>query len=70
MERITIGSMCKSYRQKLFLTQEEMAAKLGISRPAYHAIENGKNKRFRYSTLRKISMLLNVEPEKLLQIIK
>lgn len=70
MKKITIGSVCKAYREKLCITQEEMAKKLGISRTAYNFIETDRSKRYRFSTIRNISALLNIEPEKLIEISK
>ena len=36
-----LGDMIRSYREKLGLTQEEMACRLGVSGPAVNKWENG-----------------------------
>jgi transcriptional regulator with XRE-family HTH domain len=55
----------RSVRERLFVTQEELAERTGISRATISRIETGQQ-RPRISTVRKLAAALNVPPEMLI----
>jgi transcriptional regulator with XRE-family HTH domain len=55
----------RSVRERLFVTQEELAERTGISRATISRIETGQQ-RPRISTVRKLAAALNVPPEALI----
>lgn len=57
-------SLIRAWREHLGLTQEEAAARVGISRPSFAQME-AKDARPRRVTLRKIAAALGVRPEQL-----
>ena len=52
----------RSLRERLFLTQPELAEKAGISHITLNRLENGKQKPS-FKTIRKLAKALGVEPE-------
>jgi DNA-binding XRE family transcriptional regulator len=57
-------SLVRAWREHLGLTQDEVAQRLGVSRPAYVQMETSKT-RPRVITLKKIAAALGVEWEQL-----
>lgn len=57
-------SLIRAWREHLGLTQEEVAARMGVSRPAYAQME-AKGARPRVATLKKIAGAMAVEWEQL-----
>ena len=55
----------RSVRERLFVTQEELAERTGMSRATISRIESGQQ-RPRISTVRKLAAALGVSPEKLI----
>lgn len=56
----------KAVRQRKLLTQQELAAKAGVSRPTVVRIEAGLEDPFP-STIRKLAEALGVDPEALME---
>ena len=54
----------KEYREKNFMTQKDLADKVGLTQEAISRIETGKAKP-RLKTLLKLAEVLNVSPHKL-----
>lgn len=54
-----MGYKIKEYREKLKMTQEELAEKSGVSRGTISALENGSNKVTTSRTLVKLAMALD-----------
>jgi transcriptional regulator with XRE-family HTH domain len=52
-------------RERLFVTQEELAERTGVSRATISRIESGQQ-RPRISTIRKLAAALGVSPETLI----
>jgi transcriptional regulator with XRE-family HTH domain len=61
----TLGQLIRELREQRGLTQEELATKIGISRPTLGAIEKNRND-IGVSELKKLSETLNVSVESLL----
>jgi transcriptional regulator with XRE-family HTH domain len=57
--------MLRSVRERLFVTQEELAERTGMSRASISRIESGQQ-RPRISTVRKLAAALGVSPETLI----
>jgi len=55
----------RSVRERLFVTQEELAERTGMSRATISRIESGQQ-RPRISTVRKLAAALGVSPEALI----
>ena len=53
-------SLVRAWREHLGLSQSEVAARMGISQPAYQKLED-KSARPRLSTLQKIAAALNLD---------
>lgn len=62
--RLEDKSLIRAWREHLGLTQEQVAAKVGVSRQAYTQME-AKGARPRRITLLKIAAALDVQPEQL-----
>jgi len=60
---IETQSMVRAWREHLGLTQEEVAARLGISQPAYSKLESSA--RLRGSSRKRIVAALGIQPEQL-----
>ena len=60
------ASLIREQRKKLNLTQKEVAKKLGMSRPTYIALEQGK-KEMTISKAKKLSGILGVSTEDLIE---
>lgn len=56
----TLAERLKHYRREAGLTQQAIAAAVGIKQPSYHALESGKVDRSAY--IAQIAKLLNVDP--------
>lgn len=56
--------MLRAVRERLFVTQEELSARTGISRATISRIENGEQ-RPRISTVRRLAAALGVPPDAL-----
>lgn len=66
MNKITLGQYLKRIREtELILTETEMAQRIGISRPYYSQIENGKVKSLSARTIKKIANAVNKEPKEI-----
>lgn len=65
MDMNTIAEKIKQRRLKLGLSQEEVADKLGISRPTYIAVETGK-KQLTITELRQLTSIINSSLEEFL----
>lgn len=66
MNKITLGQYLKRIRKtELILTETEMAQRIGISRPYYNQIENGKVKSLSATTIKKIANAVNKEPKEI-----
>lgn len=61
MKNISIGSQIKSYRQKLKLTQQELAERSELSLPFINLVENDK-RNLSVETLLKILSSLEISP--------
>lgn len=61
-ERRTFGSLLRTYRCLANLTQEELAARSGLSTQAISALERGVRRSPRSSTIEFIAGALNLEP--------
>ena len=61
-----VGLAVKSYRQRLGLSQSELAAITGLDRKTVNRIERGHHS-MRVSTLIELAGVLGVEPEALLR---
>jgi len=57
-------SPVRAWREHLDLTQKEVAARMGISQPAYNEMENGGGK-LRKATREKIAAALGITPGQL-----
>lgn len=58
---LSIGrSMIRAWREYLGLTQTEVAARMGISQPAYQKLEDSK-RRHRMATLKKVAAALGLD---------
>jgi transcriptional regulator with XRE-family HTH domain len=55
----------RSVRERLFVTQEELAERTGMSRATISRIESGQQ-RPRISTVRRLAAALGVSPEELI----
>lgn len=55
----------KEYREKAGLTQEELACKSGVSRTTISALEQGREKIVKSSTLVSLAKALNTTVEKI-----
>lgn len=64
-KNLTIGKRIKELRERTNLTQEELAKKLGISRPSISQIESGQRK-ISSSELEKLSQIFEISMEELL----
>jgi transcriptional regulator with XRE-family HTH domain len=56
-----------SAREEKKLSQQDMAEALDISQPAYHNIESGKTQRLKKDQIKKISDVLELPVEKILE---
>ncbi|MDO8513070.1 MAG: DUF4065 domain-containing protein [bacterium] len=65
MDMITIAEKIKQCRLKIGLSQDDVADKLGISRPTYIAVESGK-KQLTVVQLRQLASIINSSLEELL----
>lgn len=52
----------RELRERKLLTQEELARQIGLSSGAIYKMESGKTKRPRYSVLRKLGEVFEVDP--------
>lgn len=66
---LKIGKRIKELREKLELSQQDLATRMGISRPAISQIENGERK-VSADELLKLSDILNISMESLMDIKK
>ena len=64
-----LADLLVKYRKDHALTQQEVAAKLGINRCLYNQIEKGK-KAISSRTIQKIARLLNLKPENIVDMLK
>jgi len=63
---ILIGENIAKYRNKRKLSMEQLGLEVGLTRAHIHRIENGYN--VTMITILKLSIALNVQPYKLLQV--
>lgn len=53
-----LGIKLKKARESNFMTTEEVAKKLGVSRMTYSALENGTSKGISFKTIKKLAKYL------------
>ena len=59
---MTMGENIKTQRKRTGLTQQELADKLGLQKPAIAKYENGRVQNIKRSTLEKMADILNCSP--------
>lgn len=64
-----LSDLLKRYRMDHALTQEEMAAKIGINRCLYNQIEKGKTK-VSNKTIQKVAKALYLKPGYIVDMLK
>lgn len=67
--KIELGELLKKYRNDQALTQQQMAARIGINRCLYTQIENGK-KNISNTTIQKIAYVLKMNPSSIVDLLK
>lgn len=66
---ITIGRKIKEFREALDISQQELADRLGVSRPTVSQIENGERKIYA-EEIKKLAKIFNVSADRLLNLEK
>ena len=64
---VTIGRKIKEFREALGISQQELADRLGVSRPTVSQIENGERKIYA-EEIKKLAKIFNISADRLLNL--